>query len=73
MKADPFAELLSPAEVRDLTGTSKVDEQERVLSMDGLPYRRRGERILVSRFHTREWLSGRVVTPARGFDLSLVK
>ena len=66
-------ELLSPSEVRDLTGTSNPDEQERVLTQDGIPYRRRDKRILVSRFHTREWLAGRTVTPSRGVNLALVK
>lgn len=66
-------ELLTPREVRDLTGAGKPDEQERVLSMDGIPYRRRGERILVSRFHTREWLAGSVVRPSTGVNFALVK
>lgn len=68
-----FDELLSLREVRDLTGVSKPDEQERVLSMDGVPYRRRGERILVSRFHVREWLAGRTVRPSSGVNFALVK
>lgn len=66
-------ELLSPAEVHSLTGTTNPDEQERILSQDGIPYRRRDKRILVSRFHTREWLAGRTVTPSRGVNLALVK
>lgn len=72
--SDPLAaELLSPGEVRALTDAANVDEQERVLQKDGIPYRRRGKRILVSRFHTREWLAGRAVTPSRGVNLALVK
>jgi hypothetical protein len=68
------SELLSPSEVRDLAGgVANIDKQERVLSLDGIPYRRRGKRILVSRFHTREWLAGRTVTPSKGVNLSLVK
>ena len=66
-------ELLSPSEIKALTGTTNPDEQERVLQADGIPYRRRAKRILVSRFHTREWLSGRTVTPSRGVNLALVK
>jgi len=66
-------ELLSPSEVHSLTGTADPDQQEKVLSQDGIPYRRRGRRILVSRFHTREWLAGRPVAPSRGVNLALVK
>lgn len=73
MNATMADELLSPSEIRTLTGTANLDEQERVLTTDGIPYRRRGKRILVSRFHTREWLAGRTVTPSRGVNLSLVK
>ncbi|WP_311221373.1 MULTISPECIES: DUF4224 domain-containing protein [unclassified Acidovorax] len=73
LKPEPLAtELLQPSELRDLTGTAKIDEQERILTQDGIPYRRRGTRLLVSRFHTREWLAGRVVTPARGVNLAAV-
>lgn len=66
-------ELLSASEVKALTGTTNPDAQEQVLKADGIPYRRRDRRILVSRFHTREWLSGRSVTPSRGVNMSLVK
>ncbi|HWT21674.1 MAG TPA: DUF4224 domain-containing protein [Variovorax sp.] len=66
-------ELLSPSEVKALTGSKNPDEQERILKQDGIPYRRRDRRILVSRFHTREWLAGRAVTPSRGVNLALVK
>ena len=73
MNATLNDEWLNTAELKTLTGTLNPDDQERVLTKDGIPYRRRGRRILVSRFHTREWLSGRVVTPSRGVNLSLVK
>lgn len=67
------AEFLSAAEVKTLTGASGTEEQARVLTRDGVPFRQRGNRLLVSRFHTREWLAGRVVTPSRGINLSAVK
>ena len=66
-------ELLSPSEIKSLTGTANIDAQDRILTEDGIPHRRRGKRILVSRFHTREWLAGRAVTPSRGVNLALVK
>jgi hypothetical protein len=66
-------EFLRPAEVRELTGATNADEQERILRRDGIPHRRREKRILVSRFHTREWLAGKAVAPSRGFNFALVK
>lgn len=66
-------ELLSPSEVKSLTGSANPDAQESVLKQEGIPYRRRDRRILVSRFHTREWLAGRNVVPSRGVNLALVK
>ncbi|WP_431107644.1 DUF4224 domain-containing protein [Variovorax paradoxus] len=73
MSAQLSEELLSAGEVKALTGSANPDEQERVLKADGIPFRRRGRRILVSRFHTREWLAGRVVAPSQGVNLALVK
>lgn len=66
-------EFLRPAEVKELTGAASADEQERVLKRDGIPHRRRDKRILVSRFHTREWLAGKVVVQSRGIRLDLVR
>lgn len=65
-------EWLSPAELKTMTGQAGADGQARVLTQDGVPFRRRGNRMLVSRFHAREWLAGRNVTPSRGVNLSLV-
>ena len=59
-------ELLGPSEIQALTGTANPEEQDRILTEDGIPHRRRGKRILVSRFHTREWLAGRTVTLPAG-------
>ncbi len=67
------SEFLSAAEGKDLTGCAKPDDQEAELKRQGLPAKRRGNRLLVSRFHCREWLSGRPVAPSRGINLALVK
>jgi len=67
------SEFLSAAEVRDLTGTANADAQEAELKLQGLPCKRRGNRLLVSRYHCREWLAGRAVAPSRGINLALVK
>ena len=74
MTAHPaFEEWLNAAEVKTLAGGGNVEEQEAVLKRDGIPYRRRDRRILVSRFHAREWVAGRAVVPSRGVNLALVK
>ena len=67
------SEFLSAAEVRDLTGAANADAQELELKRQGLPYKRRSNRLLVSRFHCREWLSGRPVAPSRGINLAAAR
>jgi len=67
------SEFLSAAEVKDLTGCAQPDAQEVELQRQGLPFKRRGNRLLVSRFHCREWLAGRAVAPSRGINLALVR
>lgn len=67
------SEFLSAAEVRDLTGAANADAQIEELHRQGLPCKRRGNRVLVSRYHCREWLAGRAVAPSRGINLALVK
>lgn len=66
-------EFLSPSELKSLAGAASADTQAAELDKLGVPFRRIGRRILVSRYHVREWLSGRVVTPSRGVNLALVK
>lgn len=67
------SEFLNAAEVKDLTGCATPDRQEVELQRQGLPFKRRGNRVLVSRFHCREWLSGRPVAPSRGINLAAVR
>ena len=67
-------EFLSPAELKTLAGgAATVDEQLRVLVAEGLPVRRVGRGLVVSRYHAREWLAGRIVVPTRGAKLDLVR
>lgn len=51
-------ELLSTAEVHQLTGCRTRDAQCEWLAGMGVPFRRDGQRILVSREHVRQWLAG---------------
>lgn len=67
------SEFLSASEVKDLTGAAQPDAQEAELKKQGLPCKRRGNRVLVSRWHCREWLSGRPVAPSRGINLAAVR
>lgn len=56
-----LSEFLSPEELRDFTQRARVDAQAKVLEADGIPYRRRGRFIIVSRHHVRASLEGRAV------------
>ena len=67
------SEFLSPAEIRDMTDRARVDAQSERLTELGVPFRMSGRRVLVSRFHVREWLAGRTVTPSRGINLAAVR
>jgi hypothetical protein len=74
-RPDPeWRELLTPAEVRDLTGCVPRDNQARKLTALGVPFRRDGSRILVNRFHLREWLAGKEFSVrSGGVRLDLVR
>ncbi|HWH73396.1 MAG TPA: DUF4224 domain-containing protein [Methylibium sp.] len=67
------SEFLTPAELRDLTGCARRGDQARVLAEQGLPFRQLGERIVVSRYHARQWLAGESVTPSKKPKLELVR
>lgn len=59
-------EFLSPAEVKVMTGgKARPAEQDAVLAELGVPHRVVGRHVLVSRYHAREWLAGRVVAPSK--------
>lgn len=68
-------EYLTPAEVKDTAGgKAKLAEQLQVLQEQGIPHKVVGKRVLVSRYHVREWLAGRLVPASRGgVNLELVK
>jgi hypothetical protein len=59
-------EFLCSAELLDLTGYKQADKQEEWLTEHGVPHRRDGRRVIVSRFHAREWLAGREVVSSSG-------
>jgi hypothetical protein len=67
------SEFLSPQEVRQLAGKIDLPRQDEALRLLGIPHRVSGRRMLVSRYHVREWLSGRAVTPSTKPKMELVK
>ena len=68
-----MTELLSPAEVRALAGCVAREAQCNKLAELGVPFRRDGARILISRVHVRQWLAGEVLRMPAGPRLDLVR
>lgn len=66
-------EFLSNPEIRTLTGYAGRDAQCSKLDELGVPHRRDGARVLVSRFHARQWLLGLPLRQSAGPRLDLVK
>lgn len=69
----PEDELLSNTEIRTLAGCVARDAQCEKLGEMGVPYRRDGARILVSRVHVRQWLAGEQLRMPQGPRLDLVR
>lgn len=66
-------EFLQSAELRELTGFSRAAEQESWLRDHGLPHKRDGKRIIVSRFHARAWLEGRAIVASNEPNLAALR
>lgn len=74
MRTTPESELLTLAEVKAAAGgAARIDDQVRILREQGVPHKVVGRRVLVSRYHLREWLAGRVVAPSSAPKLELVR
>ena len=63
-----WSEFLEKAEIRALTGAGRVGAQERWLAANGLPHRRDGARLIVSRHHVRQWLERKHVPQGQGIN-----
>lgn len=61
-----WQEFMTPEELRELTGRRSLSSQMDALRADRIPHRVMRNRLLVSRFHVREWLAGRVPNKATG-------
>lgn len=64
-----WREFMTPEELRELTGRRSLSSQMDALRADRIPHRVMRNRLLVSRFHVREWLAGRLHAMAGGAPL----
>jgi len=72
--AADLGEFLSPAEVKALAGgRSRTQDQVDVLTEMSIPHKVVRKRVVVSRYHVREWLSGKTITPSTKPRLELVR
>ena len=69
----PDSEFLTPAELRVLTSYAHREQQERVLTERGIPFKSSGRRLLVCRYHVREWIAGRPTRTTTGPRMDLVR
>lgn len=65
--------ILSPAELRELTGYSRADKQRRMLDDHGIPYKSIGSRTIVLASHIAAWVEGRPVRQSVEPDFSMVR
>lgn len=67
------SEFLDPGELHDLTQRARKDAQMRELDALGIPYLLQRGRVLVSRYHARERLLGRVQPNGRGINWDAIR
>jgi hypothetical protein len=63
-------EFLNSGELHALTGFARAAEQDAWLKEHGIPHKRDGRRVIVSRFHARAWLEGRPVVASNAPNIS---
>ncbi len=66
-------EFLSNSEIRALAGCNVRDSQAQKLDEIGVPYKRIGARILISRAHVRQWLLGETLRRSVGVNMDAVR
>jgi hypothetical protein len=67
------SEFLSPAEVKDLAGCVARDAQAEKLAALGVPFRRDGSRLIVSRDIARRWTCGESFRMSSGVNWGAVR
>jgi hypothetical protein len=66
-------EFLKASELHDLTGFARAAEQDAWLTERGIPHKRDGRRVIVSRFHSRAWLEGRPVVASNAPNIAAIR
>lgn len=65
--------ILTPADLKDLTGYVRPAEQRKVLDEQGIPYKAIGSRTIVLASHISAWIEGRPVRLSVEPDFSMVR
>jgi len=65
--------LLSSDALRQLTGYARASKQRGWLDAEGIPYKERGSRLIVSARHVEAWIEGRPVQRIVRPDFSAVR
>ena len=68
-----MTELLTPAELKQLTGLVWSRHQSQWLVEHGIPHRLDGKRIIVKHKHVDAWLEGRNMVRSTGLNLAAIK
>ena len=68
-----MTELLTPDELKQLTGLVWSRHQKEWLTEQGISHRVVGKRILVSHKHVDAWLEGRNMVRSNGLNLAAIK
>lgn len=66
-------EYLDSIELHLLTGYTRGTSQASWLKDKGIPHRRDGRRVIVSRIHVQAWLEGRTVVHSGGLNFAGIK
>lgn len=68
-----MSEFLSTTELRDLTGLARTEKQSAWLTFRGIPHKKDGTRVIVSRVHVQSWLEGKQVLQRFGINFAAVR
>lgn len=68
-----MSEFLSTTELRDLTGLARIEKQAAWLTFRGIPHKKDGARVIVSRVHVQSWLEGKQVLARVGLNLAAIR
>lgn len=69
-KGRPMSRFLDPADIRRVTRKRSIEDQQRALQQQGIPFKLVGRQLLVAEAHMLDWLAGKPTTPTRRPNLS---